>query len=234
MRGITLAALITSSLGSAATGQQLTGVVPDVIPAGAPVVVMLRGRSLAGAHEVRLQDCGGDTVRAAIVHTTATTVRVPASMLKRPCVLRVRLVDSMQEIPLAVADPTLLRLPGPPPPDPDATYPWTGQFNMRCDEDTTGASPFESVVAVTPDSAAHGVFVLGKGSHVVMRVTTRSPKVRRPDPSAGCVYVVLPGVDAQDVQADPNDVALFWIGTLASDGRAVRERQYLSAMVPAP
>src|SRR6266699_3221430 len=146
-----LLTLLATVAVAAAQSQVLTGVTPDAISArSADVVVALRGRVLAGAREVRFQNCTGDTARAVIAKGVRPTVRVPATLLGRPCVLRVRLSDSMQEVPLAVADPALSALPVPPPSDPNEFHPWSGRFNMQCEEDTTTAPLFQSLVAVTP------------------------------------------------------------------------------------
>jgi hypothetical protein len=230
-----LLTLLATALVAAAQSQVLTGVTPDAIAArSADVVVALRGRALANAREVRFQNCTGDTARAAIVKGVRPTVRVPATMLRRPCVLRVRLSDSMQEVPLAVADAALSALPVPPPPDPNDFHAWSGRFNMLCEEDTATAPLFESLVAVTPDSVARGPFVLGKKQRVLMRVATVPPKQRPSGPSEGCVYIVLPGVTPDDVQWGRHDVEGFWIGMLAADGKTIRDRQFLSDMVQEP
>jgi hypothetical protein len=229
----TVTLLLFCTVASSARPQTLTHVSPDVIAAGpGDVVVTLRGRGLATGSQVRFQNCSGDTARAVITRGVALTVQVPAAMLRRPCVLRVRLSNSMQEVPLAVADPTLAGLAAPPPADPNDVPPWAGQFNMLCEEDTTTAPLFQSTVAVTPDTVARRQFVLGKGRRVVMRLGTAQPKQRPATPSGGgCFYVVLPGVTPDDVQWGPHDVEGFWIGVLEADGRTIRDRQPLSGMV---
>jgi hypothetical protein len=182
------------------------------------------------APHVRFQNCTGDTARAAIAHGPTATVRVPTAMLGKPCVLRVRVSDSMVEVPLAVADAAVLTVPVPPS-DPNAYHTWSGQLNMRCEGDTTTVPLFESTVAVTPDSVARGQFVLGKHHRVVMRVATVPPKAHLVETTEGCVYIVLPGVTPDDVQAGPHDVQGFWIGILAADGKTIRDLQFLSDMV---
>lgn len=217
---------------SGVAGQQLTGVRPDVVSAGAlPVTVTLRGRALGSVREVRFQDCTGDTARVPLGGAAARTVQVPRAMLRGPCVLRVRIPDQMTEIPLAVADPATLSL-SVSAPDPDAVHPWRGQFNARCEEDTGDLPLLESEVALSSDSPLSGTFVVGKNRHALMRVAMRPPARRAPDSSEACVYLVLPGVAPEDVQWGPRDVEGFWIGVLDPGGRTIHDVQFRSDLVP--
>lgn len=225
--------ILGAAIVTTASAQTVTAVTPDVISVGsAAVPVTLRGRGLLAGGVVRLQDCTGDTVRVTIVRTTHLSVTIPPRMLRSPCVLRLRAAESMQEVPLAVADPAILALPVPAALDQDAVRPWHGEFNRECEEDSTTTPVFQADVAVYADSQVPAQFVLGKGRRAVMRVRTVAPKVHAADATQQCWYVVLPGVVPDDVRQGPDDVESFWIGVLAEDGKSIHDVQWLSDMVP--
>ncbi|MGH7624526.1 MAG: hypothetical protein ACREOJ_04305 [Gemmatimonadaceae bacterium] len=214
---------------------ELVRVSPDVVPAGSrDIVVGLIGRALTSARAVRFRDCTGDTATVRFVGAARPTVRVPARMLRSPCVLRVWLGGSMRDLPLVVADPALLTLPTPARPDPNDFHPWTGMFDTLCELDTTAAPSHRSVVAVFSDSAVSEPFVLGKNGHAVMRLASVRPQQLPISPGGSCQYVLLPGVEPADVQWGPHDIERFWIGTLTRGGRTIRDRQFLSDMVIEP
>jgi hypothetical protein len=208
---------------------------PAVISVGSTdAVVALPDWHLTHADSVQVQDCDGNTIITAPSRTTPARVRVPASMVRRPCVLQVGLAGAMQGLPLAIADPALLALPPVHPPDPNDSRAWSGSFDMLCDQDTTATPPHQSLVAVRSDSTIRAPFVLGKNERVLMRLATAEPLLRPDTSTEGCRYVLLPGVRSEDVRWGPDDIEGFWIGNLAEDGRSIGERQFLSDMVTEP
>ena len=211
----------------------LTALAPDVVPAGsAATLITLKGRGFSLPFTVSVQDCNGNTTNLPVPDPKHPAVRLPPALLAHPCVLRLALTQAASGLPLAVADPDLYTLSVPLPPDPNEYHPWGGEFETFCELDTTPVPAHQDLVAIVSDSTLAQDFVLGKGTHVVMRLATILPATA---PTTGhCLYLALPGMTGDDVRWGPNDVEGFWLATLSSDGKSIQDLQYLADMVTEP
>ncbi len=209
---------------------------PDVVPASAADVRITFTRGGADTvRQVRLTGCDRDTAVVRVTRRAAPEIRIPARVLLRPCVLRVRFGDAGFEVPLAAADPALFRLARVPAFDSEVYHPWGGIFNSTvCATAPRKFPERHAIVSILADSAITEPFVLGKRDRVVMRLVTLAPDEPFEPPNGCWGLLLLPGVEADDVRWDDLDIEAFWIGTLAADGRTVHHRQPLSGMVTEP
>ena len=212
---------------------RLTGVAPAIITTGSSAApVTLLGRDLAGA-EVTLRACDGSTTTVRASTAKRAVLLIPATLRRRPCILRVALGPGSIGLPVPVADPAVLTLTVPAPADPVEMPTWSGRFSTLCPSDTTEPPAAHSLLAVTGDAVTRATFVLGREDRALMRVTMVAPAVAD-DAGDTCRYLLLPGVDPSDVRWGPDDVEGLWVALLGTDGRALRERRFLSDMVTEP
>lgn len=215
----------------------IVSVRPDFAVSGKQTAeVAIRGRLLVREQAVRVTDCDGKYITVKLSHAAAVTASLPASVLAKPCVLRIAPEgNAASSVPFAVADSQLaaLKLPLR---DPDQYYAWHGEFNRLYDVDQVrelNIPAGATIVSVSIEGAAKPNFILGKDKVAVERLEpVASPAAKRNGSNA--VYLMLRGVREEDVRWGPEDVENFWIGALSADGRTILECQYLSDMVLEP
>lgn len=215
----------------------ISSVKPDFAVSGKRTAeVAIRGRSLAREQAVRVTDCDGKYITVKLNRSAAMTASLPASVLAKPCVLRIGPEDNAaSSVPFAVADAQLaaLRLPAR---DPDQYYAWHGEFNRLYDADQVSELNIPAgatIVSVSIEGTAKPNFILGKDRVAVERLEP-VPSPAAINNGSNAVYLMLRGVREEDVRWGPQDVENFWIGTLSADGRTILECQYLSDMVVEP
>jgi hypothetical protein len=215
----------------------IASVRPDFALSGKQTAeVAIRGRSLAREQAVRVTDCDGKYITVKLNHGPTVTASLPASVLAKPCVLRLAPEGNpASSVPFAVADLQLAALQLPIR-DSDQYYTWHGEFNRLYDVDQgseLGIPAGATIVAVSMEGKAKPNFILGKDKVVVERLEpVASPAAMKNGTNA--IYLMLRGVREEDVRWGPQDVENFWIGTVSGDGKTILECQYLSEMVLEP
>jgi hypothetical protein len=215
----------------------IASVRPDFALSGKPTAeVAIRGPSLVREQAMRVTDCEGEYITVKLNHAATVTASLPASVLAKPCVLRIAPEGNpASSVPFAVADSQLaaLKLPMR---DADQYYAWHGEFNRHYDVDQVSELSIPAgatIVAISIEGKAKPNFILGKDKVAVERLeSVPSPAAMKNGTNA--LYLMLRGVHEEDVRWGPNDVENFWIGALSADGRTILECQYLSDMVLEP
>ena len=209
-----------------------------IVAGSAPATIRLRGTGLKILSSLDIMDCDKNQTKLRVDNTppAALSVTIPASLLLKPCVLRVVSAEGVYfNVPLGVADPQLAKMKSSPYASLAEDTDWGGRFNHVMASGDADIPPNGEAVNIQVNSPGnHYVFVLGKHNITLFRVNPLKPPV--PDPSmegAETFDLFLPGVDVTDVQWSGDD-AEFWIGTLSKDGTEVKNRRPLSAMADEP
>ena len=214
------------------------GISPDVIVGGlSSATVRLRGKGLEVLTSVDILDCDEKHTRLPVDNPrpAAFTVTIPASLLVKPCVLRVSGMEGIFfNVPLGVADPELAKLKPPAYSSSQEELDWGGWFNHLLVSGDIDISSKGEAVSVRVDSGSDYVFILGKHETPLFRVNP----LKRPVPDGAMrgatrFDLFLPGVDVTDVQWGGDDEG-FWIGTLANNHTEVEDRRLLSSMADEP
>ena len=218
-----------------ASSARIRSLAPNVaVIASVPLTIHLHG-ALTELSKVTITSCDQTRTDLAVAkHGQGNfTVELPATLLSKPCVLRVS-TEFGSDLPLAVGDPQSAKL-SVPAYDLDADPGWGGIFNHVFGAvQIAEPNPNDSIVGINfMNPGLSPMFVLGKNHTALFRLKAL-PQKNNDENDKTTMTLLLPGVHEADVQWGPKDKEDFWLGTLSDDGSRLLYRKRLSDMAIEP